>query len=84
VEKYSPVGDSWSTVAPLPQERYDHVTVAVGSDMYVLGGRNEDDDIGACCLKFDSTQGTWTEVAFAPRAIIESAAVAVDTDIYVF
>jgi hypothetical protein len=52
--------------------------------MYVLGGKTRTGDIGVDVLKFDSTQGTWSEVAPAPRDIFASAAVAVGTDIYVF
>jgi hypothetical protein len=84
VKKYSPLSDSWSAVAPMPQARYRHVAVAVGPDMYVLGGRTQDAFDGGGVLKFDSTQGTWSDVEPAPRGIYASAAIVVGTDIYVF
>jgi hypothetical protein len=48
--------------------------------MYVFGGFTP----GESSLKFDSTHGTWSDVAGEPRAMSDSAAVAVGTDIYVF
>jgi N-acetylneuraminic acid mutarotase len=83
VERYSPLSDTWSAVAPLPDARFDHIAVAVGSAMYVLGG-NIDRDHTASVLKFDSTQGTWSQVAPMPEARIGSAACVVGSNIYVF
>jgi N-acetylneuraminic acid mutarotase len=42
VEKFSPSSDTWSTMVPLPETRLDHVAVAVGLAMYVLGGWVDD------------------------------------------
>jgi hypothetical protein len=78
MEKYSPQSDTLSAVVPVPVGMYMHSTVAVGSDMYVLGGSAEG------VYKFDSKQGTWNEVEPPPRVIFASAAIAVGTDIYVF
>jgi hypothetical protein len=39
VDKYTPLSDTWSSMAPLPFARYYHAAVAVGSAMYVLQGR---------------------------------------------
>jgi N-acetylneuraminic acid mutarotase len=44
VEKYSPSSDAWSTMAPLPEARAEHAAVAVGSALYVLGGKIYEDD----------------------------------------
>jgi N-acetylneuraminic acid mutarotase len=84
VEKYSPLSNAWIAVAPMSVGRYCHVTVAVSSSIYVLGGFTDDEGTGMDVLKFDSTQGTWSDDSPAPREIIKSAAVAVGTDIYVF
>jgi N-acetylneuraminic acid mutarotase len=64
----------------MPEEMSYLSVVAVGSAMYVLGNGVED----GLLIKFDSMQGTSSEVAFAPRAVFASAAVAVGADIYFF
>jgi N-acetylneuraminic acid mutarotase len=56
----------------------------VGSAIYVLGGSDGHEDNKVEVLKFDSMQGTWSEIAPAPRGISGSAAIGVGTDIYVF
>jgi hypothetical protein len=68
----------------MPEARSHHVAVAVGSAMYVLDGLRDGGGIMGNYLKFESTQGTWSAIAPAPQHIYKSAAVAVDTDIYVF
>jgi hypothetical protein len=50
--------------------------------MYVLGGH--DGNTTASVLKFDSTQGTWSQAAPMPVANCAFAACAVGSDIYVF
>jgi hypothetical protein len=78
-EKYSPSSDTWSTVPSLPEARFDHTAVAVGSAMYVLGGRirteahddeDDDEDSTESVLKFDSVQGGWSQVAPMPEGAI--------------
>jgi N-acetylneuraminic acid mutarotase len=83
VEKYTPSSDTWSAVAPLPSARYSHAAVAVGSDIYVLGGICDGTTI-ASVLKFDSTQGTWSAVNPMPEPRRLHAACAIGSDIYVF
>jgi hypothetical protein len=84
-EKYSPSSDTWRAVSPLPGSRYDHCAVAVGSCMYVMGGKIElNRAITASVLKYDSTQDTWSEVAPMPSARYGFAACVVGRDIYVF
>jgi kelch-like protein 17 (actinfilin)/kelch-like protein 20 len=82
VEKYSPAVDTWNAVAPMPEARQGHVSVAVGSDLFVLGGI---DYAGLTCLtlKFDSILGAWSEAAATPIGQVRTAA-AVGTDIYAF
>jgi N-acetylneuraminic acid mutarotase len=83
VEKYSPSSDTWSAVTPLPKPRSEHTAVAVGSDMYVIGGFIYGDPTKSV-LKFDSAQGTWSEVALTPDGLRSFAAYEIDSDIYVF
>jgi N-acetylneuraminic acid mutarotase len=67
VEKYSPTSDTWCVVAPLPAGRVDHATVVVGSAMFVLGGET-DEGVTASVLKFNSAEGTWSEICTHARA----------------
>jgi hypothetical protein len=87
VEKYSPSRDIWITLVPLPHARDSHATIAVGSAMYVLGGRRMIEGFmtgTASALKFDSTYGTWSEIAPLPEARDNFAACAIENNIYVF
>jgi hypothetical protein len=59
VERYSLISDTWSDATPLPENRSQHTTVAMGPNMYVLGGTIGDDHIATpSVIKFDSVQGT--------------------------
>jgi hypothetical protein len=69
-------------VVPLPTARSQHAAVAVGSDMYVLGGV-VDRAATASVLKFDS-HGIWSLVAPMPEVGYAMATAVVGTDIYVF
>jgi hypothetical protein len=91
VEKYSPSSDTWSIMAPLPVGRACHAAIAIGLDMYVIGGAISDtrydhgeDDNNASLLKFDSTQGTWSEMTPMPDACSNLSACAFEGGIYVF
>jgi N-acetylneuraminic acid mutarotase len=61
-----------------------HAAVAVGSAMYVLGGSVDGARVTDSVLKFDSTQGTWRQVAPMPEPSNALAACAVGSDIFVF
>jgi N-acetylneuraminic acid mutarotase len=67
-EKYVPKSDTWITVAPLPEARWEHATVAVGAAMYVLGGMINENERSASAYKFDSTNGSWSQIAPMPEA----------------
>jgi N-acetylneuraminic acid mutarotase len=82
-EKYTPSGDTWITVAPLPSKICQHAAVAVGSAMYVLGGICGGSTV-ASVFKFDNTQGTWSVVEPMPKPRKLHAACAIGSDIYVF
>jgi hypothetical protein len=71
-------------MAPLPEACSQHAAVAVGSVMYVLGGLI-DGGATASVLKYDSTQGTWSQVApMSEPGRFAFAACAIESDIYVF
>jgi hypothetical protein len=96
VEKYSPATDSWTTVAPLPRASGKHSAVSVGPAMYVIcseavilyePGWDLPQPPGVLDVghvyRYDSTQGTWSEVASMPEHRHMHAACAVGIDIYV-
>jgi hypothetical protein len=84
-EKYSPSSDTWRAVSPLLGGRSDHCAVAVGSCMYVMGGKiRTNPDITASVLKYDSTQDTWREIVPMPTARMGFAACDIGRDIYIF
>jgi hypothetical protein len=51
--------------------------------MYVLGGYDGTDALSSV-LRFDSTQGTWSQIAPMPAARYGFASCAIESDIYVF
>jgi hypothetical protein len=62
-----------------------HATVAVGSDIYVLGGNLAGaNDVTADVLKYNSSQGTWTQATPMPQRKFKHASCAIGSDIYVF
>jgi hypothetical protein len=54
------------------------------SNMYVMGGKISQEGAIATVLRFDSVQGTWSDVAPMPAATSAFAACAMGSDIYVF
>jgi hypothetical protein len=82
-ERNSPWNDTWSAITPLPVARSRHAAVAVGSTMFVLGGKVRA-GTASSVLKFDSTQGTWSYVAPMPESRSDLAACTIGSDIYVF
>jgi hypothetical protein len=39
-EKYSISNDSWTTISPMPSERFQHVAAVRNEEIIVLGGAN--------------------------------------------
>jgi hypothetical protein len=83
VSKYSPVTNTWTSVAPLPAARSGHIVVAVGPIMYVVGGGRYG-ATASTTFKFDSRQGTWSQVAPMPEERESCAACVVGSDIFIF
>jgi len=58
---YDPAADSFDTLAGvLPRERYRHAAAVVGTKVYLLGGRDLNDDIVEEVDVFDTADQTWT------------------------
>jgi hypothetical protein len=92
VERYSLSSKTWSAGVPMLEARSGHAAVAMGSVLFVLGGVYVGQDgqgfreerFTASVHKYDSTQGTWSEVAPMPEPRLYLAACAIGSDLYVF
>jgi len=83
VERYDPVADAWTTLAPLPAARQGAVAVAVGSThVYVMGGA-VGGTIYANTYRYSIATGLWDQMAAMPLAVKNSAAVLAEGRIYV-
>jgi len=90
VNRYDPVMDVWTTVAPMPTARAGAVAAAVDNTIFVIGGRTT---AGGPCgsgpylatvEKYDVDTNTWSTVAALPSPRADLAAVAHGGKIYVF
>ncbi|MCU1676982.1 MAG: hypothetical protein JWM93_1740, partial [Frankiales bacterium] len=80
---YNPATDTWRTIAPSPLPgRRDAPAVAVGTDVYVLGG---DQKTGRemDAAKFDPAADTWTTLPAPPDRMCVRLAVGAGTTIFV-
>jgi hypothetical protein len=58
---YDPAADTFETlVGVLPRERYRHAAAVIGTKVYLLGGRDLNDDIIEEVDVFDTSDRTWT------------------------
>lgn len=81
---FLPANKTWHNCASMPIPRYRHMATQVGSDIYVIGGRNVTTDAILDSIdKYDPVANTWTTV-FTSNSLITSDAVAftVGTNIY--
>ena len=81
VNRYDPVMDVWTTVAPMPTARAGAVAAAVDNTIFVIGGRTT---AGGPCgsgpylatvEKYDVDTNTWSTVAALPSPRADLAAV---------
>lgn len=80
---YSPATDSWSPLGALPRARKNHTAAAVDGRIYLFGGDDNRQTLGAVDV-YDTGSGTWSTLAWpmpAPRSFARAAAL--DDDVYV-
>jgi len=66
-EMYSPVTNTWTRMAPLQQARYRFAATAIGTQIYIMGGRIRDDNNALASMEvYDTTTNTWTYKAPLP------------------
>ena len=73
--------DVWDTVTyeSIPYNTYNHTAVAIGTDIYVMGG-------GSSLRQnynYDTLTNSWTQMTDLPYNTYDHTAVAIGTDIYV-
>lgn len=93
-EKYNPVTNQWSTLAPLPRQRYRHAATAIDTKLYLIGGvdlscggfcssTGDYDNLVSVVDVFDTATGVWSTVAPLPDGRVDLAAFALGTKIHV-
>jgi hypothetical protein len=81
--KYDAENDKWSEVAPLPVELRHSATCSIGSDMYVIGGRNSRSIAQSDVYKYSAVNNIWITVSPMPTVGINIGACVVGGMIYV-
>jgi len=72
---YDPVGDSWLTSkSTMMVPRYRHAAVVVGTDIYVVGGRNVADELVRSILKYSTSKDDWEMISEFAEATSDNAA----------
>jgi hypothetical protein len=77
------LGSRWFTSRPLPESLSAASAVAIGTDVYVIGGRQSDGTINAELHVYDSAGRVWHTAAAKPQPSVNSAAVPLVGLIYV-
>ena len=62
IEKYSPITNTWTEVAEMPDTRQEFCVCAFMDQIFMFGG-NYDGPITNTCLKFDTKAYQWTKIA---------------------
>ena len=62
VTAYDIERQSWHVLSPLPQERWQHVAVALDNYILAIGGRNNEDAIVSWVDKYDIQENKWTHM----------------------
>lgn len=87
--RYSPSGDSWSSMAALPAPLTGHAAVYLGGKIYVFGGITTSSVSNTTTYIYDIAGDSWTTGASLPSSLTASftqghAACTDGTDIFVF
>jgi N-acetylneuraminic acid mutarotase len=80
---YDEPSDTWTATAAMPAERAEHGCAAVGSKVYVAGGRDQLDNTKNTLFEYNPATNTWATKANMPSARRDAAAVAIGTKLYV-
>lgn len=83
VEVYDPASDRWTAAPPLPTARGSLAAVALGGQIYALGGEGAPGTVSGAVERLDPFRGIWTTLPDMPAAVHGLGAVAVGDSIYV-
>ncbi|WP_373486082.1 hypothetical protein [Acetobacterium malicum] len=73
------------TIIAAPSNHYVEAgTAVIGTDIYLIGGRNSGGTATTRITKYDTLLDTYTIVAYLPAAYTNCRAAAVGTDIYIY
>jgi hypothetical protein len=65
--KYDCTEGSWSGVTPIPEARAAFAACAIGTDVYVFGGEDGDEEILDSVFKYDTEANVWTSLSHMPQ-----------------
>jgi N-acetylneuraminic acid mutarotase len=78
--KYDSTQGAWNAVERMPKARRMHAACAIGSDIYVFGGRRELSGGKKSVLKFDTETNIWSTLEPMPLTCYNHSASVVDGD----
>jgi hypothetical protein len=79
VLKFDSAQGTWIAVAPMPEARRCHAACAIGSDIYVFGGRLRFEKLTSV-LKYDTVTNTWSTLAPMPLPCADHRVSVLDGD----
>jgi hypothetical protein len=83
VLKFDRLTQTWSEVAAMPKGRDYSAACVIGSDIYVIGGRNETGQAQSNTYRFNTEANEWSMLAPMPEAKCLHNVCVVDNLIYV-
>ena len=66
----------WTKLAPMPTPRHHVALVALGGQLYAIGGRSQGDFSSAAVERYDPRSNTWTSLRAMPQGVGGPAAAA--------
>ena len=84
VYKYDTTTDTYTSLASRPYEFMGGSTVAVGTNIYTLGGGSNNYNKPYYNYKYDIINNTWTKMTDIPFNLFYGSATVIGTDIYIF
>jgi kelch-like protein 17 (actinfilin)/kelch-like protein 20 len=74
---------TWSEVPPMPEERDRAGACIVGSDIYILGGKTDDEEQTSTTYRFNTETNEWATLAPMPEARSEHSVSVLEGQVYV-
>ncbi|XP_077296110.1 kelch-like protein 28 [Arctopsyche grandis] len=59
-ERYDPASNSWTTLAPMLNKRYNHEIAATANEIYIIGGRQDSENCLNTMDVYNINQNKWT------------------------